>query len=106
MWHTAPAAPAAAAWMISTSAVARGPQAATTVRLRLAVHAARAGAGSWVHAVGSMPLRRVTEACCSVAFNASPAEMGPAGPDPGSSGAVELPEPELSHLKDIAKVWT
>lgn len=32
------------------------------------------------------------------------AEMGPAGPEPGSSGALDLPEPELSNLKDIAKV--
>lgn len=30
--------------------------------------------------------------------------MGPAGPEPGSSGALDLPEPELSNLKDIAKV--
>lgn len=30
-------------------------------------------------------------------------EMGPIGPEPGSSGAVDLPEPELSNLGDIAK---
>lgn len=36
-----------------------------------------------------------------------PAEVGPlglGGEPPGSSGAVELPEPEMSNLKDIAKV--
>ncbi|KAL4459208.1 hypothetical protein ABPG75_014073 [Micractinium tetrahymenae] len=33
-------------------------------------------------------------------------EMGPLGPDPGSSGAVDLPEPEMSNLKDIARALT
>lgn len=33
-----------------------------------------------------------------------PAEMGPMGPDPSSSGAVDLPEPDMSNLKDIARV--
>ncbi|PSC74221.1 Serine threonine-phosphatase 4 regulatory subunit 3 isoform B [Micractinium conductrix] len=32
-------------------------------------------------------------------------EMGPMA-DPGSSGAVELPDPELSNLKDIARALT
>ncbi len=35
---------------------------------------------------------------------ASAAEMGPMGPEPGSSGAVDLPKPELSSLGDIAQV--
>lgn len=30
--------------------------------------------------------------------------MGMGGEPPGSSGAVELPEPEMSNLKDIAHV--
>lgn len=42
-------------------------------------------------------MRYAAPACLST-------EMGPVGPEPGSSGAVDLPEPELSNLGDIAKV--
>lgn len=52
--------------------------------------------------------RRLCSALLQPMRYAAPArlstEMGPIGPEPGSSGAVDLPEPELSNLGDIAKV--